>query len=74
MLDQISFDETVRARGRQKRRRGIRKAGRDCTTRYSNHGAGLSWRFMDDEMDGLLSLPARIFLEVLQDLRPRSRL
>ena len=24
---------------------------------------------MDDEMDGLLSLPARIFLEVLQDLR-----
>ena len=28
---------------------------------------------MDDEMDGLLSLPARIFLEVLQDLRRRSR-
>jgi hypothetical protein len=35
---------------------------------------GQVWASIDDEMDGLLSLPARTFLEVLQDLRRRSRL
>jgi hypothetical protein len=53
VLDQVGFDETVRARRRQKRRNRIRKAGRNRTTSNSDNGAGLSQRSTDGETDGL---------------------